>query len=520
MIDEKAEVLIGVRELDRFFPGVRALDRVSFEIKRNTIHCIVGENGSGKSTFIKILAGALPRTKGEILLGGKPFEPKNIREAKARGVVALYQELNVVDDLTVEENLTLGREKQRLGIIRSGDDLDGMVKVLKGLDDSIELGTRVGDLSVAQKQVIEITKAVSTECSILIMDEPTAALSEEETGRLFAIVKRLKAEGMTVVYISHKLSEVFEIGDYVTVFRDGQMIETKRVEDISKSCENVPDACLELVKLMLGKVVVETYVPSRTDYSHKLLEANNISNAKLKNLNFALYKGEILGFYGLVGSGKTEVARVLYGIDAYRGELTVNGIRAGYKKIRGALRTGFTMIPEERRGDGIFGTLSIRENIPMMKMKSVLRNGLISRSKENKLADSYIKGMSIAAGNREKKVAYLSGGNQQKVVISKCLNRESDILLMDEPTRGVDVGAKQEIHGITRELANRGKGIIVFSSELPEILHLCDRIILMHDGEIRETIKNGGGVSSDHIMAVVAGGDWKPCRDTETVSIS
>jgi ribose transport system ATP-binding protein len=410
MKNEKSDVLISVQGLDKQFPGVLALDRVSIDIRRNTVHCIVGENGSGKSTFIKILAGALPRSKGEISLGGKPFEPKSIREAGTRGVVALYQELNVVDDLTVEENLTLGREKQKMGVIRKSGDLGGMVKILNSLDDSIGLSARVGDLSVAQKQVIEITRAVSTDCSILIKDEPTAALSE-----------------------------VFEIGDHVTVFRDGRMVETKRVQDISKSCESVPDACLELVKLMLGKVVVETYVPSRTDYREILLEARCISNDKLKGVSFELYKGEILGFYGLVGSGKTEVARVLYGIDGYRGELVVKGKKAGYKKIRGALRAGFTMIPEERRADGIFGKLSIRENIPMMRMKSILANGLISRSKENRLADEYIKGMSIAAGNREKKVAFLSGGNQQKVVISKCLNRESDILLMDEPTRGVDV---------------------------------------------------------------------------------
>ena len=506
MEKRNADILISVRGLQKLFPGVMALNNVGFDIRRNTIHCIVGENGSGKSTFIKILTGALSRSKGEILLEGKPSEPKSIREAKTHGITALYQELNVVDDLTVGENLTLGREEQIFGIIRKSGSLESVVQILKSLDETISLSTRVADLSVAQKQVIEITKAVSTDCSILIMDEPTAALSEEETKRLFTVVKKLKEKGMTIIYISHKLSEVFDIGDYVTVFRDGQMIETKSVKDISKSCESVPDACLELVKLMLGKVVVETYIPSKTDYSEKLLEAKNIGNNKLKNINFDLYKGEILGFYGLVGAGKTEMARVLYGMDEYHGDLIVKGKKVGYKKIRGALKTGFTMIPEERRADGIFGKLSIRSNIPMMRMKSVLKNGLISRLKENKLADGYMKSMSIAASDREKKVAFLSGGNQQKVVISKCLNRESDILLMDEPTKGVDVGAKQEIHDITRNLANQGKGIIVFSSELPEILHLCDRIILMHEGEVRKTIKNGDDVNSDHIMAIVAGG--------------
>jgi ABC-type sugar transport system ATPase subunit len=498
--------MIEVRGLTKSFPGVLALNDVSFDIKRNTVHCIVGENGAGKSTFIKILTGALGKTSGEVLLDGAPFAPRTVREAMSRGISVLYQELNVVNDLTVEENLTLGKERHRAGFIRKSEDMDHVMEILHGLDESIQLNVAVGDLSVAQKQVIEIAKVVSTESPVLIMDEPTAALSEGEVKKLFDVIRKLKANGMTIIFISHKLAEVFEIGDFVTVFRDGQVVGTRAVGEISKACHDVPEACLELVKLMLGKVVFESYVPSQVDRSQKLLEVDKLSNKKLRDVHFDLFKGEILGFYGLVGAGKTEVARVLYGLDEYRGDILIKGKPARLRTVRSALAAGFSMVPEERRADGIFATLSIRANIPMMRMSSILQGGLISTSKEKRLADHYMARMSVAARDRDQKVAFLSGGNQQKVVISKCLNREGDILLMDEPTRGVDVGAKNEIHDIIRGLAGEGKGIIVFSSELPEILHLCDRIVLMHDGMAREIVNNGEGIDSDHIMAVIAGG--------------
>jgi len=513
MDSTNSEILMSLRGLQKQFPGTLALDDISFDIRRNTIHCIIGENGCGKSTMIKIITGAMERTKGEILFEGAPFEPRSIREAMARGVTALYQELNVVDDLTVEENLTLGRENQRFGMIRKNDDLSVLVENLKSLDEYIKLSDRVGDLSVAQRQVIEITKAISTDCKMLIMDEPTAALSKEETNRMFKVIRQLKAKGMTIVYISHKLSEVFEIGDSVTVLRDGKLVGNRSVAEIREttgcSDESDAEACLELVKMMLGKVVVEEYVPSKTTYAEKLLEARNISNRKLHGVNFELYKGEILGFYGLVGAGKTEVAQVLYGIDPYNGEILFKGKPVKIKNVASALKTGITLIPEERRIAGIFGGLSIRVNIPMMRMRKILTNGIINRAKENQLADSFIESMSLATSSREKKVALLSGGNQQKVVISKCLNRESEVLLMDEPTRGVDVGAKQEIHDIIRNLANEGKGVIVFSSELPEIMHLCDRIVLMFEGTVKTVMKNGKQADSDEIMALVAGGEVK-----------
>ena len=502
------DYILRIEGIDKLYPGVHALDNISFDIKRNTIHCLIGENGSGKSTFIKILTGVVNKTRGSIILNGRPFDPKSVKDAKNHGIVALYQELNVVDDLTVEENLTLGREKHRLGMIQKDEGLAQILSILRELDKTIELNMTVGELSTAQKQIIEIVKAVSIDCKVLVMDEPTASLSEEETRKIFEVVRKLKANGMTVIYISHKLSELFEIGDFVTVLRDGRIISTKTVQEIRKDCKgDTADACLELVRMMLGRVVIESYIPSKTDYTEKILEVKNLSTGLLKNVSFDLFKGEILGFYGLVGAGKSEVARVLFGIDAYSGDIAIKGRAARYKRVREALKNGIAMIPEERREDGIFGKLSIKNNIPMMKIKSILKNGIISRPKENKIADDYIKILSIAVRDREQKAAFLSGGNQQKVVISKCLNRESDVLLMDEPTRGIDVGAKLEIHDITRNLANQGKGVIVFSSELPEILHLCDRIVFMNNGRVSAIIKNGKNIDNDQIMKIIAEGE-------------
>ena len=283
------DVIVEVRGLTKEFPGVKALKGVDFEIKRGSVHCVVGENGAGKSTFIKILTGAHRRTGGSLKFNGADFDPRSIREAMDSGISVLYQELNVVDDLTTEENLTLGKEKSRFGFIKKSDDLGKVMDIIRSLDDSIELDMPVDSLSVAQKQVIEIAKALSTDCSVLVMDEPTASLSEDEVRRLFLTVKKLKEKGITIIFISHKLSEIFEIGDYVTVFRDGEMIGTKSVPEIAgfqdeAGCpdtfddETVAEACTELVRMMIGKVIVQEYVPSKSDYSTKLLEVQNVNN--------------------------------------------------------------------------------------------------------------------------------------------------------------------------------------------------------------------------------------------------
>ena len=499
-----SEVIIDVKGVSKRFPGMVALDDINFQINRTTVHCLVGENGAGKSTFIKILTGVYQPDDGDIFIDGRAHRPGNIRESSRAGITAIYQELNVVDDLSVEQNLSLGKENHRWGIIQKAPDLSKVSSILHNLDPRIELNQKVASLSVAQKQVIEIAKAISSDANIIVMDEPTAAISEEEVRRLFEIIGSLKQQGVTIIYISHRLEEIFEIGDNVTVFRDGSMIKTLPVKELSRN--GASKASVELVKMMLGKVVAEHYIPNRIDYETKVLQARNICNDKLNNISFDLHKGEVLGFYGLVGSGKTEIARVLFGIDFFEGAVLIKGVENRLGSVRKAIKAGITMVPEERRVDGIFGVLSIRENIPIMNMKNVLKRGLVSRSKEQLLAKNHMKKLSVAARNEEQSVSFLSGGNQQKVVISKCLNSQSDIFLMDEPTRGVDVGAKEEIHNIIRELSQEGCSVMVFSSELPEIVNLCDRIVLLYEGEIRKVLNNHRDIDSEAIMHVITGG--------------
>lgn len=493
------ENVLEIKEITKTYPGVLALDSVSFDIKRNTVHCIVGENGAGKSTFIKVLTGAIKRNSGNIILNGNEYNPKNIRDAMDAGVSVLFQELNVVNQLTVEQNLTLGIEESRFGIIKKSTESEKVFEVLKAIDPTISLKQKVSELSVAKKQIIEIAKAVATEASIIIMDEPTAAISEEEVKRLFKVIQDLKNRHVTVIYISHRLDEIFEIGKYVTVLRDGKVIGTKALCEISSKNE--------LIKMMLGKVVVQSYIPSKIDYNNKILEAKSLTNSKIKNINFDLYKGEILGFYGLVGSGKTEIARAIYGADKKEGKVLLNGSEVKIIRPKQAIKNGIAMVPEERRTEGLFTSLPIRENIPIMNVKKISSLYITNRRKEKEIAKKYVEKMKIVTNSIEKVVSLLSGGNQQKVVVSKCLNADSSILLLDEPTRGVDIGAKEEIHNIIRELSKEGVSVIVFSSELPEILNLCDRIVLLYGGKIKAVLQNEKDVNSEQIMHIATGGE-------------
>lgn len=490
--------VLEIRNLVKEFPGVRAVNDVSFDIKRNTVHCLVGENGAGKSTLIKILTGALPRTGGTILLNGEDYHAHNPKEAKQKGISTLFQELNVVDQLTVEENLTLGMEDTTFGFLRKTDKIKKIVSVLKSLEPSIDPRQLVSTLSVAKKQIVEIAKAVATEADIIIMDEPTAAISESEINRLFKIIKGLREKNVTVIYISHRLDEIFELGDYVTVMRDGKHIETKSVGDVKERAE--------LIRMMIGKAVFEVYTPRERKSREVILEVKNLSNYKLKKVSFTVKKGEIAGFYGLVGAGKTELARAIYGADHYEGDIIFKG-----NKMQGspheAIAAGIALVPEERRSQGLFTILTIRGNVPVMNMKKISKNGFINAGKERKVTLEYIDKLRIATSGTEKEAAKLSGGNQQKVVFSKCLFADADLLMLDEPTRGIDVGAKSEIYRIIRQLSEDGKSIMIFSSELPEVLNICDSIYLLFEGNMRASLENGADIDSERIIHVVTGGE-------------
>jgi ribose transport system ATP-binding protein len=511
--------VLEIRNLGKIYPGVKAVNDVSFDIKRNTVHCLVGENGAGKSTLIKILTGAINRTGGKIFLNGEEYHASNPKEAKKKGIATLFQELNVVDQLTIEENLTLGMEDTTFGFLRNTDKVKKMVDALYSLEPSIDPKQRVSTLSVAQKQIIEIAKAVASDADVIIMDEPTAALSEGEIHRLFKIVKNLRANNVTVIYISHRLDEIFELGDYITVMRDGRMIDTKPINEFAGCQEDVDettgqlsrsfigdDGCKQLIKLMIGKTVFEEYIPKEEQSSEVILEVKNVSNHKLKDISFKLKKGEIAGFYGLVGAGKTELARAIYGVDSYDGQIVFKD-KILEQSAHDSIDAGIALVPEERRTQGLFTILTIKNNIPVMNMKKISKNGFINAVKERKIAFDYKDKLKIATSGIDKEISKLSGGNQQKVVFSKCLFADADLLMLDEPTRGIDVGAKSEIYQIIRQLSNEGKSILIFSSELPEILNICDSIYLLYEGDMKAGFPNGSDVDSEMILHTVTGGE-------------
>jgi ABC-type sugar transport system ATPase subunit len=492
------EVILEILDVTKSFPGIMALKGVSFPIQKNTVHCIVGENGAGKSTLIKILAGAEKYSSGRLLLKGKDYNPATIREAMECGVSVLFQELNVIEQLTVEENMILGNEKNTFGILRKSDDAKNFKDILHRIDSSIAMNSYVSGLSVGKKQILQIAKAIALNAEILILDEPTAALSEDETRRLFEVVKTLRANGITIIYISHKLEEIFKVGDFVTVLLDGQVVKTTSLSELSQE---------ELVKLMLGKVVSEKYINSDIDMGNVIMSARGISNHLLKDVSFELHKGEIFGFYGLLGAGKTEIARAIAGIDTYSGEIEISGKNGKFSSPREAYKNGICIVPEERRTQGIVATLSIRENITLTNAKKTASFGIRSINREKQIAGEFIEKLNIACRNEEQSVMYLSGGNQQKVVFAKCLNANIKIMLLDEPTRGVDMGAKEEIHCIVRDLARAGNAIIVFSSELLEVLNLCDRIAVLFEGSLKAVIRNEGeNNNAEKIMHIALGG--------------
>jgi ribose transport system ATP-binding protein len=488
---------LSVEGLTKDFPGVRAVDEVSFEIERNTVHCLVGENGAGKSTLVKMLTGALSPTSGAMKVRGSTYEPHNPHDAREGGIATLFQELHVVDELTVHENLTLGMERSRFGFLMKSDLDDQVVETLAAIEPSIDPSARVSSLSVAQKQIVEIARAASSGASVIIMDEPTAALSEREVERLFTVIRRLRDSDVTVVYISHKLDEIFKLGDAVTVLRDGKHIATRPLSEV--------DGRSELIEMMIGRSVYQDYAPRPARTDEPVLVAEGLTNDLLKNVSFTINKGEIVGFYGLVGAGKTEIARALFGADKVSGSISFKGAKTG-RSPKSAISAGIALVPEERRTQGLFTSLTIRRNIPVMNMGRLSDRGVIRSGDEKAAAVEYVEKLRIATDSIEKYTEKLSGGNQQKIVFAKCLFADADLLLLDEPTRGVDVGAKTEIYDIISGLANDGTSVAIFSSELEEVLGICDRIFLLFGGSIEAEVTNGPDVDTMHILDVVTGG--------------
>ena len=470
------DIILRVRNISKHYPGVRALDDVSFEVRRGEVHAICGENGAGKSTLIKILTGAIEPTSGSIEFNGKTYERLNPRQAMELGISVIYQEFSLVPYLTVAENIFYGREIKK-GVIRDLKEMDAKAKALcKDMGIELDVNKRVCDLGVAYQQIVEILKAVSRNTEFIIMDEPTAPLTIKETEVFFRIIEKLKKENVTIIFISHRLEEVFELCDRATVFCDGKYIVTKDVKDLNRR---------QLISYMVGRELSDDYpVPDRK-IGETVMEVRNLTNKNVKDVSFEIKKGEILGFGGLVGAGRTELARALYGADpVQKGEIIFKSQQYHPKTPRTGLNMGIGLIPEDRKAQGVVLSRSIRENIVYSILKRITRLSFINRKKEQQYVDKYIKEMNIKTPSPEQLVQNLSGGNQPKVVLAKAMATECDLLIFDEPTRGIDVGAKQEIYGLMCRLVEAGKSIIMISSEMSELLGMSDRIIVMSNGRI------------------------------------
>lgn len=473
---EKREYVLEMNHVSKQFPGVKALDNVSLKVRPGTVHSLMGENGAGKSTLMKCLFGIYSLDEGEIILDGKKVDFSNPAEALENHVSMVHQELNQVLFQTVMENVWLGRYPMKGGLIDERKMYDDTKEIFNNLNIEVDPRRKVGTLPVSQKQMIEIAKAVSYDAKIIVMDEPTSSLTEKEVEHLFRIIDTLKKNNTSIIYISHKMEEILRISDDVTVMRDGKWIDTKPAKDLTIE---------SIIKMMVGRELTERY-PKKTESSGEILmKVEHLSTASpaFQDVSFELRRGEILGVAGLVGSKRTEVLETLFGIrQKGKGRIIVNGEEIHNKSPMIAMKNGFAMLTEERRSDGIFANLSVTFNMTIANLKSYTKKGLIRSALIRKDVAGMIGSMNIKTPSGKSRIGDLSGGNQQKVILGRWLLTQPEILLLDEPTRGIDVGAKYEIYQLMNQLADEGKGVIVVSSEMPELLGICDRILVMSNG--------------------------------------
>ena len=473
--------LLELRNISKHYPGVQALDNVSVEFREGEVHALVGENGAGKSTLIKILSGAIIPNQGEILFDGQQYKGFNPTQAIELGISTIYQEFNLVPFLSVAENIFYGREVVKGPFVNKA----AMNKQARELCErmGVELSPKalVKDIGVAYQQIVEIVKAVSQEARILIMDEPTAPLTERENDALFKIINTLKAQGVTIIYISHRMEEIFDLCDRVTVLRDGKFIITKDIHDTGYK---------ELIAYMVGRKLGEDFPGSNQITDEIVLEAKHLTNHTLNDVSFRLRKGEILGFGGLVGAGRTEMARALFGADRLeKGTIYCQGKLVNIQSPFDAIRHGVGLLPEDRKQQGLLLGLSIKKNITLSILERLSPKGFVRTREETQICEKLVADMRIKTPSLDQLGKNLSGGNQQKVVLAKWLATHCDVLIFDEPTRGIDVGAKQEIYSILRQLTEKGKGIIMISSEMPELLGMSDRVAIMREGKIVQTLE-------------------------------
>lgn len=475
-----AESIVKMQGIDKRFPGVHALKKCDFELQAGEVHALVGENGAGKSTIMKILTGVLPKDEGTIYYKGKEINITNTKEAQNLGISIIHQELNLMPDLTVAENIYIGREMKKAGIFCDDVKQNEAAKVLlDSMKVMIDPTTKVETLTVAQQQMVEIAKALSFDSEVLIMDEPTAALTESEIDELFIIIKDLRAKGVGIVYISHRMDELKKICNRVTVMRDGEYISTNQMDDVTID---------DIIQMMVGREIFVEVKDLDLDKKHEIiLEAKGLNRGRhVKDVSFTLRKGEILGFAGLMGAGRTEVARCIFGADKLvSGQIILNGQEVKIRSPKDAVKKGIGYLSEDRKRYGLILGLDVESNMAMSSMNRFTdRFSFIKRDEIEKNSEVYVEALDIKTPSSKQLVKNLSGGNQQKVVIGKWLTEDCDILIFDEPTRGIDVGAKSEIYKLLNDLADEGKSIIMISSELEEVIRMSHRIMVMCEGRI------------------------------------
>ena len=494
-----SDFVLEMRNVTKRFPGVLALNNVQFDLRPGEVHCLVGENGAGKSTLMKILAGAQPMDSGEILLSGDPVHIYSPHHAQQLGISMIYQEFNLSPYLSVAENIFLGREPRlgRTPFINWSKMYGDAREILARIRVDLDVKKPINECSVAQQQMVEIGKAISFNAKIIVMDEPSATLTEHELEALFDLIKTLRRQGIGLVYISHRLEEIFEVGQRVTVMRDGEYIGTHEVCDVKRD---------DIIKMMVGRELKDEFPKEVFPQGRETLRIEGLTRqGAFRDVSFCLHAGQIVGLTGLVGAGRTEVARAIFGADKIdAGQIYLDERPITVRSPQDAIRQGIGLLTEDRKGQGLVLGMTVRENTTLANLKSLVKILFVDRRRERAVTEQYIRELQIKTPSVEQVTQNLSGGNQQKVVLGKWLFTQSRILIFDEPTRGIDVGAKVEIYKLMNELARKGVSILMISSELPEVIGMCDRVLVMHEGRLAGELARED-LTQERIMRLATG---------------
>lgn len=487
-----ASQLLAMRGIHKKFPGVHALKGIDLDLHEGEVLALMGENGAGKSTLIKILGGAHKPSEGEVTINGNSMEINSPQDSQNAGIGIIYQEFNLIPYLTVRENIFLGKAKSRSGFIKKSEEYKIAKELFEKIGIDIDPNAICNSLSTAEQQIVEIVKSLSSDVKILVMDEPSATLTPQEVEGLFKIIRDLQKQGLGIIYISHRLDEIFDIADRVMVMRDGEYIGTKPMKEITRQ---------EMIEMMVGRKVENEFPKFYHKPGEVKLEVQGLRSKDVKDLSFSVCAGEVLGFTGLVGAGRTETVRLIFGADKKEaGTIKLNGKEISINSPIDAIKQGICLLTEDRKSQGLVLMHSVRENFGLANLDRLSKTGFIKQKEEKSAFAKHIESMKIKIPHQEQLAKNLSGGNQQKVVLAKWLQRDCDVIIIDEPTRGIDVGAKYEIYMLINELAKQGKAIIMISSELPEVIGMSDRIMVMRGGEISAEITDVQNTTQEQLL--------------------